>query len=124
MVFWDPGHTLEKRPWATPQSALWAGGNGTNGLVSIAGYHGLNKEDYITGLRFTYKSGAVQDIGDVAAGQALRSVRLSPDEDIQRMSLIKNWTGLLQVTVSDTPAWRGVSFPFAHFPPGRIWKPY
>ncbi|RAH72491.1 uncharacterized protein BO66DRAFT_369036 [Aspergillus aculeatinus CBS 121060] len=98
MVFWDPGHTLEKRPWATPQSALWAGGNGTNSLVSITGYHGLNKENYITGLRFTYKSGAVQDIGDVAAGQALRSVRLSPDEDIQRMSLIKDWTGLLQVT--------------------------
>ncbi|PYH82430.1 hypothetical protein BO82DRAFT_431670 [Aspergillus uvarum CBS 121591] len=98
MVFWDPCHTLKTRPWAVPQRALWAGDNGTDHLVSISGYRNLNKENYITGLRFSYKTGAVRDIGDVAAGQALRSVRLSPDEDVQRMSLIRDWTGLLQIT--------------------------
>ncbi|KAL2867742.1 uncharacterized protein BJX67DRAFT_387638 [Aspergillus lucknowensis] len=91
---WDPYHFFESRPWTAPELGLWAGVTQADPLASVTGYHGRSNKDNITGLRFTYVSGASQDIGDVFVDRSCGPVRLDPGEDVRKISLITDGRGL------------------------------
>ncbi|KAL3481120.1 hypothetical protein BJX99DRAFT_271716 [Aspergillus californicus] len=94
---WDFPRVISRLKMPDTKLILWD----TNNFLSRR-YYGRDDQYLITGLRFTYRSGASGVIGDVSGRQIHEPSTFEPDEEVRKVELFMDWIGLFQIIVSRT----------------------
>lgn len=105
ILLWDVSGDLSIYQWMVPEKVFWKETN-LNGqldqVIAIAAYQAcIYGSKYITGLKFTYKSGATNTIGRIC-GESCTEASFGDDERIVILEVFSGRYGILDITVSNT----------------------